>query len=293
MKQAIKDYLLFVLVLTVLNVAGPLAVFLPLPFFLFKEKFSFSTLFLSAFIPAIILFPFLPDKLSFFVSLLHYGSLVVPTLVIIFLFRYSNLNSFQRLFISSLSILVFIIALGVISNYLLGRDFFIAVFEQFFKTSKIPESDLEYIKNVFYYAGYGLVFFSEAMFFLFNTVFFSKASGVLRDFAGYKVDVFVVVFTVVFILCVNILWITGYLHGYILQTVATLSLFLFYIFFVQGFAIYLYFLNKVGFSGFAKVLSIVLIFIYPLPAILALVGILDFWLDFRLRISKIGGGKLV
>ena len=293
MKQAIKDYLLFVLVLTLLNIAGPLAVFLPLPFFLFKDKFSYSTLFLSAFIPLLILFPFLPDKLSLIVSLLHYGSLVIPTLVMIFLFRYSNLNSFQRLFISSLSILVFIVVLGVISNYFLGKDFFIALFEQFFKTAKMSENDMKYIKNVFYYAGYGLVFFSEAMFFLFNTVFFSKATGVLRDFEGYKADVFVVIFTVVFILCVNMLWITGYLHGYILQIVATLSLFLFFIFFVQGFSIYLYFLNKVGFSGFAKVLSIVLIFIYPLPAILALVGILDFWLDFRVRISKIGGGKLV
>ncbi len=293
MKQVIKDYILFVLVLTFLNIAGPLAVFLPLPFFLFKDKFSFLTLFLSSFIPIIILFPFLPDKLSFFVSLLHYGSLVIPTLVIIFLFRYSNLNSFQRLFFSSLSILVFIIALGVISNHLLGKDFFIAIFEQFFKTAKISESDVEYIKKVFFYAGYGLVFFSEAMFFIFNTVFFSKTTGVLRDFEGYKADFFVVVFTVIFILIVNLLWITGYLHGYILQIVATLSLFLFFIFFVQGFSIYLYFLNKVGFSGFAKMLSIVLIFIYPLPAILALVGILDFWLDFRVRISKIGGGKLV
>ncbi len=293
MKQEFKDYLLFVFVLTILNFSGPLAVFLPLPFFIFKDKFSFKTLVLTSFIPLLIISPFLPDRLSLFASFLHYGCLVIPTLTIIYLFKYTALSPFYRVFISSLSILVFILILSFISTLVIGNDFFLAIFEQFFKTSNLDKGDLKYLQDVFYYAGYGLVFFSEAMFFLFNTVFFSKVSGVLRDFENYKADIFLVVFTVFFIFSVNILWILNLLSGIILQVVATISLFIFFVFFVQGLSIYLFFLNKVGFSGFAKTVSLVLIFIYPLPAILALLGILDFWIDFRLKINKIGGGKLV
>ncbi len=293
MKQEAKDYLKFLVVLIILNLSGPLAVFLPLPFFIYKDKFSFKSLFFLSFIPIFVLFPFLPDKLSVFASLLHYGSLVIPSLFIIYLFRFKNLSPFYRLLFPSLSILLFVVGLNYFANSILGDNIFYVMFEQFFKASNLSNDDLTYIKNVFHYAGYGLIFLSEAMFFLFNAVFFPKISGVLRDFVTYKVDVFTVVFTVFFILSVNVLWITGNLSGFILQFAATISLFLFFIFFVQGLSIYMYFLDKVFVSGFAKAVSLVLIFFYPLPVIVALAGILDFWIDFRARLKNIGGGKVV
>ncbi|BBB32254.1 hypothetical protein TTHT_0682 [Thermotomaculum hydrothermale] len=293
MKKLLKDYFLFVLVLIILNFSGPLAIFLPLPFFLYKDKFSFKTLFFTSLIPLFFIFPFLPDKLSIFASVLHYGSLVLPTLLIIYIHRKFTLTPFLRIVIPTLTILIFIVSITYFFITIEGKTVFEQIFEQFFKTANLNAGDLEYVKNVFKYAGLGLIFFSEAIFFLFNTLFFGKIGGVLRDFYDYRVNITIVLFTVLFLIVVNILWATGNLNGIVLQIISTISFFLFFIFFVQGFAIYLFFLKKVGFSGFAKALSIVLIFIYPLPAMLSLAGILDFWVDFRKKIKNIGGGKVV
>ncbi len=293
MKQISKDSLIFVFILTILNFSGPLAVFLPLPFFVFKNRFAFKILVLLSIVPVFLMWFFLPDKFSFFLSLVHYGSLVTPSLIIIYLSRFTELSVFQRVFFSSISIIIFMGIIYNISGLIFSNDFFAKIFDQIFQSGEIKDVDIEYLKYIFNVAGLGILFFSEALFFLFNLLFFSKFSEVLEDFENYKADIIIVAFTVVFIFCVNILWFFNMLNGIMLKLVIVFCFFLFFLFFVQGLSIYLYFLKKINVTGFAKALFIVLIFIYPLPAIMALMGILDFWIDFRVKINKIGGGKIV
>ncbi len=292
MKQSIKDFLTFVFLITGLNLLGPLAIFLPLPFFVFRDKIPLKSLVLASFIPVFLIFPFV-DRLSFFASLLHYGSLVLPSLTIIFLYEHFNLTPFGRLSISVFSTLVFIVLLVFMARFNYGNSFFEQLFEMFTKQGGFKQSDIAYLKKVLSYTGIGLVFFSEAIFFVFNLILLPRVSVVFRDFYTFKANSYFVILTVVFIFIVNLFWMFDMFNPLLIQCATAIGSYLFFIFFVQGLSIYFVFLDRIMLEGFFKILALVVIFLYPMPVFVALAGILDFWIDFREKIKRINGGRVV
>ena len=294
MSRNYKDYFIFLFFITVLNFLGPLAMFLPAPFFILGRKFSFSSLLIMSFFPLLLFFPLLAnDKLSLYLTLLHYGCMVIPSLLIIYLKTKFGFSAFAKLFFSALGILLFVFAVSYVFNHYFDGGIFNELSQRFFEASNLSKQDLEYLKTIFEYGGIAMIFFSESIFFLFNAVYFSKNGGVLDDFLFFKAPWHIVVFAVIFVLLVNFLWFFNLLTGKTLFVVAVVSAFLFFIFFAQGLAIYLFFLKRLGIGSFAKVIFIMLIFIYPMPFLLTLIGITDFWIDFRNRIIRLGGGKVV
>jgi len=68
-----------------------------------------------------------------------------------------------------------------------------------------------------------------------------------------------------------------------------INIFMFFLAFLQGFAVLMYYLSKKSSSFLLKSFMIFLIFIFPpVPIILILIGLLDMWFNFRKQTNQPG-----
>ncbi|GEM_PF-4203359 len=293
MKSDFKDYIFFVFLIVALNFMGPMALFLPAPIFVYRDKFPIPYFFLFSFLPFPFIFFLAPDRFNLFFSLLHYCCLVYPSILFVSLLRLKWMNFFERFFPAA--ILMFLILVSFFFGFyrMSGTTAFSMVIDKFLQLNNVSKGDAEYLKNILFYLFYGIMFLTEGVVFVFNMLFFIKDTGFSSEFHQFKTPVYFVIFTIFFMILLNFFWFSGYLKGEIGVLFATIGFFIFFVFFIQGLSILFFVFNVLNIKGFAKAFLIVLIFIYPIPVILAFTGIFDFWFDFRKKIKVMGGGKVV
>ena len=286
-----KDSLAFVLSLIILNFLGPLAVFLPAPFFLFRHKFSLTSLFLLSLIPPVLFWYVAPDSFTLLSSLIHYFSLSLAALVFI---RFENSGSeFKKIMIPALSIFVVVVFSVFVYSFILHGDILKEFSDKILQLNGMDESDIKLGLKFLKLTMLGAVFFSEAIIFLLNLFLFKNRASLNFRISLYKTPQFLVIAAIFFVFSANLLFFIDIKTDLIYIIYIALGFLFFFTFFVQGIAVYLMFLSTFLHSPFARFFFIVIIFMYPIPLMLGLVGILDFWFDFRKRIINSGGGKLV
>ncbi len=286
-----KDSLVFVLSLIILNFLGPLAIFLPAPFFIYRQKFSLSSLFFLSLIPPIVFWYAAPDSFTLLSSFIHYFSLSFASLAFI-KFETSG-SEFKKIFIPAV-LIFFAVALSVfLYTFILRGDILKEFSEKILQMNELDYADIRSGLRLLKLTMLGAVFFTEAAVFLLNLFIFKNRAALNFRISLYRVPQSLVVATVFFVFFANVLFFLNLKTDLLFIIFISAGFFLFFMFFVQGIAVYLTFLSTFLHSAFARFFFIVIIFMYPVPILLGVLGILDFWFDFRKKIMNSGGGKLV
>ncbi|NOZ12884.1 MAG: DUF2232 domain-containing protein [Acidobacteria bacterium] len=283
MRPELRSFLLLTAFVFVLNFMGPLALLLPVPFIFYYKRVPAPYRAVSAGIVAVLLMLLVRDPLAHFVVLVQFISLIAPFLL--FLSMQEKGYGINTSIPAALLLTFVLIAAAALAYPLFFHSPIADQLNTVLKQSGFkPSPDLNKALTSLIHILPGIIFLSEGIILLLNLMIFARISREPIEFHNFRLpDTLIAAFIIAGILFI-FTGIVPAIHSEMLHNIVSNTLIaLAFVYFTQGLAVAVFFLNRIKMPPLLRLACFVFIFIQPGPFLVTGLGFADIWVEFRKR----------